>query len=421
MSKKEEKTSGKKKFKIFNVIENGIDYKVVNNSILAISILAGIVLAIFVLTLVGDMFIAPIKRLFSTVMPFIIGIVVAWLLTPIVESLQEKRNYSRRKASFIVSFFGILLITILIIGIVYAVMNTLVNFLSGGNNLFHYMTIADFETMLKDIELHINSTSTNSSMSLVITVLEYLGVLGSNNGSYIVTIPFEKFNFGAAFSFIYKYVIIATVAAFLLPEFRGLSKVFKGIIPKKYKDQGSDLIDIVADSFTSYMNGALKIAMIIGISMFAGFATIAFLANTALSSYATSGALIANSPSEWITVALTIAVFAILAGMTNLIPYAGPFIGGVPIVLLVFLTDKSNSSWVTISVASWIIVMQSLESLFLQPLIMGRSTKMHPVLILLGLTLFASWFGLVGMLISTPILAILRAVIRYYDDMYEIF
>lgn len=416
-----ENTSGRKKFKLFNVNKDGIDFKVINNAILFLSILASIVLAIFVITLVRDIVISPITKFFSIVAPFIIGIVLAWLLTPIVDTLQEKRGYSRRKASFIVSFLGILLITVLIVGIVYAVSDTLVNFLTGGKNLFYFLTTSDFDTMVKIIEENINATSNNSSMSIFITVGEYIGLFANHAGRYVVTIPFDKFNISAVFKFLYQYVIIATVAAFLLPEFRGLGKVFKGVIPKKYKDQGSDLVDIVADSFTSYMNGAIKIALIIGTSMFFGFITIAVLANFPLKDYAVGGAFIAGSPSEWITVILIIFVFAILAGTTNLIPYAGPFIGGVPIVLLVFLTDQSNGSWVTISVGAWIVVMQSLESLFLQPLIMGRSTKMHPVIILLGLTVFANWFGLVGMLISTPILAITKSVIRYYDDIYEIF
>jgi predicted PurR-regulated permease PerM len=100
---------------------------------------------------------------------------------------------------------------------------------------------------------------------------------------------------------------------------------------------------------------------------------------------------------------------------TNLIPYAGPFIGGVPVVLIIALNDTTPNYWVTWSVLLLILLVQTLESLFLQPYVMGKQTKLHPVTILLGLAIFGSLFGLVGFLISTPLISIGRGLLRYYN------
>ena len=87
----------------------------------------------------------------------------------------------------------------------------------------------------------------------------------------------------------------------------------------------------------------------------------------------------------------------------------------------VSLNDTTPYYWVTWAVALVILVTQSLESLFLQPYVMGKHTRLHPVAILLGLTIFGSLWGIVGLIVSTPILSVGRSVIQYYNVKYDIF
>ena len=51
---------------------------------------------------------------------------------------------------------------------------------------------------------------------------------------------------------------------------------------------------------------------------------------------------------------------------------------------------------------------------------MAKTTKLHPVTILLGLLVFGHFFGIIGMLISTPLIAIFKTIFKYYDDRYEL-
>ena len=67
-----------------------------------------------------------------------------------------------------------------------------------------------------------------------------------------------------------------------------------------------------------------------------------------------------------------------------------------------------------------IVIIQFLEGNFLQPLIMSKTTKLHPVTIILGLLVFGYFFGIVGMLISTPVIAALKTVFKFYDNKYGI-
>lgn len=110
-------------------------------------------------------------------------------------------------------------------------------------------------------------------------------------------------------------------------------------------------------------------------------------------------------------------LFALFCGITNIIPYAGPYIGGVPAVIVGF----SQSPIIGIIVLVIIVVVQFLEGNLLQPLIMSKTTKLHPVTIMLGLLVFGYFFGIIGMVISTPIIAALKSIFMFFNDKYEFF
>ena len=99
------------------------------------------------------------------------------------------------------------------------------------------------------------------------------------------------------------------------------------------------------------------------------------------------------------SIGLTIAgleapiLFALFCAVTDIIPYFGPYIGGIPAVLVGF----SMSPMTGICVLVAIIIAQFLESNFLQPLVMGKTMKLHPVTIMIGLLIFGHFFGILGM------------------------
>jgi predicted PurR-regulated permease PerM len=109
-------------------------------------------------------------------------------------------------------------------------------------------------------------------------------------------------------------------------------------------------------------------------------------------------------------------LFGLFCGITNIIPYAGPYIGGIPAVLVGF------SQGITTGILTLIVlcVIQFLEGNFLQPVILSKTTKLHPVTIILGLLIFGNLWGILGMIISTPLLAALKAIILFFDEKYDI-
>ena len=122
------------------------------------------------------------------------------------------------------------------------------------------------------------------------------------------------------------------------------------------------------------------------------------------------------------SIGLTIAgleapiLFALFCAVTDIIPYFGPYIGGIPAVIVGFTMSPITGICVLIS----IIIVQLLENNFYQPLIMGHTMKLHPVTIMLGLLIFGHFFGIIGMIVATPVIAAGKVIFTYLDEKLNI-
>ena len=109
-------------------------------------------------------------------------------------------------------------------------------------------------------------------------------------------------------------------------------------------------------------------------------------------------------------------LFGLFAGFTNIIPYIGPYIGAIPAVIVGF-SISPLAGIITLIVA---VLVQMLDSIMLQPIIMGKTMKLHPVTIMIGLLIFGSFFGIIGMIVATPIISILKIVWNFINEKYSI-
>lgn len=87
---------------------------------------------------------------------------------------------------------------------------------------------------------------------------------------------------------------------------------------------------------------------------------------------------------------------ALFLSLTNLIPYIGPFIGGIPIVIYEYI-NNSSAGYLALVV---ILILQYLESSFLQPYLFQKCIKVHPIALFFALSLFGDLFGIFGMIFS---------------------
>lgn len=341
-----------------------------------------LILAIVVITLYlcKDLKIfAIIWNVLKAASPFFIGVIIAWLLNPLVTWLQKKKV--KRVIGAIFVFFLFLAVVYLFFRIMFPMLYKQINdfiellpSLVGTIGDFIYDVLAKFSSKGIDIsnfETELNTSLTdlakNITTTLPTTLLNFVTTLVSSIGTVLIGL---------------------IVGFYLLIDFDGISNVLD-FIPKRYHDTTKFITHKLNDSLRDFVQGTLLISLVIFV-----ISSIAFR--------------IVGLPSPML--------FGLICGITNIIPYIGPWIGG-GIATIVGFTVSPVVGILTAVVA---FIIQQLDAMVLQPLIMGKTMKLHPVTIMIGLLIFGYFFGVIGMILATPIIAGIKILIQYFDDKYEI-
>ena len=187
----------------------------------------------------------------------------------------------------------------------------------------------------------------------------------------------------------FNFLLGLMVGFYLLYDFHRFSELIKKSMPEKLKDGYLDLTNRINTSLRSYVQGVLLIMLLVFITQSIGL-TLAGM----------------EAPM----------LFALFCAVTDIIPYFGPYIGGIPAVIVGFTISPITGLCVLIS----IVVVQLLENNFYQPLIMGHTMKLHPVTIMIGLLIFEHFFGILGMVVATPVIAIGKVFLLFINERFHI-
>ena len=103
-------------------------------------------------------------------------------------------------------------------------------------------------------------------------------------------------------------------------------------------------------------------------------------------------------------------LLAFVVFITNMIPYFGPFIGGIPVVFIVLLIEGFMPA---LTSAIFIFALQQFDGLILGPRILGDSVGISPFWIICSITVFGSLFGFIGMFLGVPLICVIR---MFFND-----
>ena len=110
-------------------------------------------------------------------------------------------------------------------------------------------------------------------------------------------------------------------------------------------------------------------------------------------------------------------LIAFICVFTNLIPYIGPYMGAAVAGVLGF----AQGPVVGILTLIFILVVQSLEGNILHPLVMSKKMNLSPITVIISLLVFEYMFGIIGMVIAMPVVAVLKIIYVFLDEKYDIF
>ena len=364
-------------------IENVNGVLSLTNKILKIAYILIVIIAIYAITLIGKEW--NVLQFFLTVIrilaPLFVGIVIAWLFNPFVTWLQKRGV--RRGIGTAITYF-------LIFSILYIMMQAIIPMLIYQINDF-VKTLPDiFNTVkiwIEDLFAragNLISMDTKGVQQDIFREIENFGT-GLAKGLPQMTISFLTSVFSGA-----GVIVIGLIIGFyFLLTFDNASDSIFELVPKKYRKETKDLFHAVDTSLQRYVRGAL-------IDCTAVF--------------------VVTSIGLWIVGLQSPLLFGLFCGITNIIPYAGPYIGGFPAVIVGFAEDPMIGLFTLLV----IVVIQFVEGNFFQPLIMSKTTKLHPVTIMVGLLVFGHFWGILGMVVSTPIITSLKSIFMYFDEKYDI-
>jgi predicted PurR-regulated permease PerM len=108
-------------------------------------------------------------------------------------------------------------------------------------------------------------------------------------------------------------------------------------------------------------------------------------------------------------------LFAAFAAVTNLIPYLGPYIGLIPVVLTVAFTHPFQALVAVIVV----LTLQQIDGNIIYPKVVGSAVEVHPVTIMFLMLVVGSLYGLVGMLIAVPFYSLAKEIVKFSCKLWE--
>ncbi len=337
-----------------------------------IMLIISIVFVVFFLCKQAGIFPA-IEGMLGVISPLFVGFVIAWLFYPLQKKLVDKKF--NKVASAIMIFIFIIAILAFFL---YFFMPILYEQVS---DFAEYITkvIPDVTKWATDLINKINIKGidvTSIKDGIVNAVKDFvLNIANDLPGSIIDIVK-------GLVSAVGVIIMSLIIGLYMLIDFENITKNFYKVLPKKNHEDYVNLFQRIGTEARKVINGTLFVAFIVFV-----FDTIGFMVIGLKSS----------------------VLFGLFCGITDLIPYIGPYIGGAAATIVGF-TQGPIIGVGTLVIA---IIVQFVESYVLQPLVMSKAMQLNPVVIIVGLLIFAHFFGILGMVIATPCIAIIKEIILF--------
>ena len=333
-----------------------------------------------------------ISKLTGILMPFIYGAVIAYLLKPVCNCVEdflrrllpEKMGTAANMLAVTVSLlFGILVVYALIMMIVPQLITSVTTlYYTARNNLndfvdwaSHQEIIASNQKLLDFIETsydNLQDTLDNIVRTKLVPSMQSL-----LSGAALGVMSFV--------TFLKNIIIGVIVSVYLLASRKKFGQQCKMILYSLIKPRWADIIleeILYADKmFGGFINGKILDSAIIGV--------LCYIA-----------CLIFKFPS-----ALLVSV---IIGVTNVIPFFGPFIGAIPATLLILIQNPIKALWFVL----FVLVLQQVDGNIIGPKILGNTTGLSSFWVLFAILLFGGLWGFVGMIVGVPLFAVIYDVIK---------
>ena len=333
-----------------------------------------------------------INMLMRILRPFICGAVIAYLVLPLSKWLKKclKKPLGEKRASTAGNVLGLLIGLVIVMAVILLVIPQLIDSIGGIINAMPAQ-IANLEqavksfleknpqiaTELEPLLNQLNDLSGKYSPDKLLTNENLNRLLGVASGAASTVTGF----IGGVADFFLGLI----VSLYILSRREQLSAqarlIIRGALKPSWADWLESEIRYADKMFNGFFIGKLLDSAIVGVLCFIGCLLMRF-----------------SSP----------LLIAVIVGVTNVIPFFGPYMGAIPCALLLLLDNPTHCLMFIV----FIIVLQQLDGNVIGPKILGESTGLSALWVMFAILLFGGIWGIVGMLVGVPLMAVIYDIVR---------
>jgi predicted PurR-regulated permease PerM len=311
--------------------------------------------------------------------PFVIGGALAYLFDPVADRL-ERAGLSRTAATAIIAVGASLLFTVIALLVIPALISQMIDLV----NVMPEM-LSQFRTFVND-----QFPSVADEKSSARQILASFGETAREQGVKLLNTALESAL--SLINVIVLLVIVPVVAVYLLLDWDRMIAAIDDLLPRDHAPTIRRLAAEMDKTMAGFIRGMGTVCLILG------------------SYYAISLMLVGLNFG---------LIVGAIAGLITFIPYLGALIGGalaIGLAIFQFWGDPVSIGLVAVI----FVIGQFCEGNFLTPKLVGSSVGLHPVWLLLALSIFGSVFGFVGMLVAVPAAAMIGVLVRFAVEQYQI-
>lgn len=324
------------------------------------------------------------KDLLSNMSSFVVGILIAFMVNPLVTYIHDKIlvNVCHMKNGKLRKLLSILCTYLIVLGfigicLVYVIPQLISSISELSANIpLMYIT---FSRWLRDFAYENDFINNNLINQFIDKLSPKMMELSTALASKLI--PWLYSASIAIIKWFIMIIIAIVVSIYLLSDkkiiFHNIQKMLFAFLPKKWAEGTIEIAANCNKIFTGYIIAKAIDSLIIGVLCF-------FIMN------------ILNLPYS--------VLISVIVGITNMIPYFGPYIGAVPGLIILTVTDLKYG----IIFGIMILALQQFDGLILGPRLLGDSTGLRPIIILFAITYGGAYAGIAGMFLGVPVVAVVQ-------------
>ena len=328
------------------------------------------------------------SSILSTLSPFLIAFLIAYFINPLVNRIDHilfSRTTSQKFAK-LHKFLSLLLAYVIVIGFIALVLTFVIPQIVESILELIRQSSSLYDTIMTNLNL-LNERYPNIDFAYIIDTINNALPNAINSVQAVMTdiVPMI-YNAGMSIiSWIINIILAFVISCYLMSSkhriIHGMKRIIYALFDQKTAYKVIFTIKECNHIFGQYIIGKALDSLIIGIICFVLMCILHL-------QYA--------------------LLISIIVGITNMIPYFGPFIGAIPSIFIIMIADPIKS----LIFAVFVLILQQLDGNIIGPKILGDSTGLSAFWVIFAVTFFGGMFGFIGMLIGVPTFAVIYALIR---------